>query len=110
MNAANKVAVLKGGGSLERTVSLRSGARAQHALGRLGYEVVAIDAGPELVTQLHACAPDAAFVALHGRDGEEVRLADFRQSQPWVMRSMISKTHNPRPTHSLRIVSVGITS
>jgi len=71
MNAAKKVAVLKGGGSLERTVSLRSGARAQHALGRLGHEVIAIDAGPELVAQLHECNPDAALMALHGRDGED---------------------------------------
>lgn len=71
MSAARKVAVLKGGGSLERTVSLRSGARAQQALARLGHEVVAIDAGPELVAQLHECHPDAAFVALHGRDGED---------------------------------------
>jgi D-alanine-D-alanine ligase len=71
MSAAKKVAVLKGGRSLERTVSLRSGARAQSALGRLGHEVVAIDAGPELVAQLHECRPDAAFVALHGRDGED---------------------------------------
>jgi hypothetical protein len=47
---------------------------------------------------------------VHGRDGAKLRLANFRQSQPWVMRSMISKTPNPRPTHSLRIVSVGITS
>jgi D-alanine-D-alanine ligase len=69
--AGKKVAVLKGGGSLERTVSLRSGARAQSALGRLGHEVIAIDAGPELVAQLHDCEPDAAFVALHGRDGED---------------------------------------
>jgi D-alanine-D-alanine ligase len=65
------VAVLKGGGSLERTVSLRSGARAQSALGRLGHEVVAIDVGPELVAQLHDCRPDVAFIALHGRDGED---------------------------------------
>ena len=71
MSAAKKVAVLKGGGSLERTVSLRSGARSQNALERLGHEVVAIDAGPELVAQLHECEPDAAFVALHGRDGED---------------------------------------
>jgi D-alanine-D-alanine ligase len=71
MSAASKVAVLKGGGSLERTVSLRSGARVQQALTRLGHEVIAIDAGPELVAQLHECAPDAAFVALHGRDGED---------------------------------------
>ncbi|HEY2142345.1 MAG TPA: D-alanine--D-alanine ligase [Solirubrobacteraceae bacterium] len=71
MSAAKKVAVLKGGDSLERTVSLRSGARAQSALGRLGHEVVAIDTGSELVAQLHECRPDAAFVALHGRDGED---------------------------------------
>jgi D-alanine-D-alanine ligase len=71
MSAARKVAVLKGGGSLERTVSLRSGTRAQQALGRLGHEVVAIDAGEDLVEQLHACKPDAAFVALHGGDGED---------------------------------------
>jgi D-alanine-D-alanine ligase len=71
MSTASRVAVLKGGGSLERTVSLRSGARAQSALGRLGHEVIAIDAGPKLVAQLHECEPDVAFVALHGRDGED---------------------------------------
>jgi D-alanine-D-alanine ligase len=69
--SARKVAVLKGGGSLERAVSLRSGARAQSALGRLGHEVVGLDAGPELLAQLHEQRPDAAFVALHGRDGED---------------------------------------
>jgi D-alanine-D-alanine ligase len=66
-----KVAVLKGGDSLERTVSLRSGARAQSALRQLGHEVVAIDAGPDLVAQLLEAQPDAAFVALHGSDGED---------------------------------------
>ncbi|MGH2864450.1 MAG: D-alanine--D-alanine ligase family protein [Solirubrobacteraceae bacterium] len=71
MSAARKVAVLKGGGSLERTVSLRSGARVQHALSRLGHEALAIDAGQDLVAQLHACEPDAAFLALHGGDGED---------------------------------------
>ena len=38
---------------------------------RLGHEVVAIDAGPELVAQLHEAEPDAAFIALHGGDGED---------------------------------------
>lgn len=71
MSAARKVAVLKGGGSLERTVSLRSGARVQQALSRLGHEVIAIDAGPELVAEVHECQPDVAFVALHGGDGED---------------------------------------
>jgi D-alanine-D-alanine ligase len=65
-----RVAVLKGGNSLERKVSLRSGAQAQGALARRGHEVVAIDAGPELVEQLREAKPDAAFIALHGSDGE----------------------------------------
>jgi D-alanine-D-alanine ligase len=66
-----RVGVLKGGSSLERNVSLRSGAHAQDALGRLGHDVVAIDAGPELVAQLREAELDAAFIALHGRDGED---------------------------------------
>ncbi len=66
-----RIAVLKGGRSLERTVSLRSGAHAQGALERLGHEVIAIDAGPQLVAELLAGEPDAAFLALHGRDGED---------------------------------------
>jgi D-alanine-D-alanine ligase len=68
---AKKIAVLKGGNSLERTVSLRSGARAQTALSRLGHDVSAIDVGPEFLAQLQESKPEAAFVALHGRDGED---------------------------------------
>jgi D-alanine-D-alanine ligase len=66
-----RVAVLKGGRSLERQVSLRSGARVQDALERLGHEVVAIDVAGDLVDRLTDAAPDVAFVALHGRDGED---------------------------------------
>jgi D-alanine-D-alanine ligase len=66
-----RVAVLKGGQSLERQVSLRSGARVQDALEVLGHEVVAIDVGPDLVARLTSSAVDVAFVALHGRDGED---------------------------------------
>jgi D-alanine-D-alanine ligase len=66
-----KVAVLKGGRSLERQVSLRSGARVEDALASLGHEVVPIDVGAGLVTSLREQAPDAAFVALHGRGGED---------------------------------------
>jgi D-alanine-D-alanine ligase len=65
------VAVLKGGRSLERQVSLRSGARVQDALERLGHEVVAIDAGTDLISRLRDAAPEVAFVAMHGRDGED---------------------------------------
>ncbi|HEV2770638.1 MAG TPA: hypothetical protein VGV40_10685, partial [Solirubrobacteraceae bacterium] len=66
-----RVALLMGGRSLERQVSLRSGARVHDALERLGHEVTAVDADHDLVARLHAAAPDACFVALHGRDGED---------------------------------------
>jgi D-alanine-D-alanine ligase len=67
----SKVAVLAGGSSLERQVSLRSGARVEDALERLGHEVVAIDAGADLIRRLREEEPDAVFVAMHGRDGED---------------------------------------
>jgi D-alanine-D-alanine ligase len=66
-----KVAVLKGGKSLERSVSLRSGARVEDALARLGHEAAALDVGSDLVERLLAEEPDVAFVALHGRGGED---------------------------------------
>ena len=71
MTAGRRVAVLKGGRSLERAVSLRSGAQVQDGLQRLGHEVIAIDVGAELVSELQASEPDAAFIALHGREGED---------------------------------------
>jgi D-alanine-D-alanine ligase len=66
-----RVAVLKGGRSLERQVSLKSGVRVQDALHRLGHDVVAIDVGHDLVLRLRDAEPAVAFVALHGRDGED---------------------------------------
>ena len=67
----SRVAVLKGGRSLERQVSLRSGARVEDALERLGHEVISIDVGIDLIDRLRSASPDSAFVALHGRDGED---------------------------------------
>jgi len=66
-----KVAVLKGGRSLERSVSLRSGARVEDALERLGHEVVPLEADGELVKHLATERPDVAFVAMHGLGGED---------------------------------------
>jgi D-alanine-D-alanine ligase len=66
-----RVAVLKGGPSLERQVSLRSGARVEDALDRLGHEVLPIDVGADLIEQLESLRPDVAFLALHGRGGED---------------------------------------
>jgi D-alanine-D-alanine ligase len=67
----SRVAVLKGGRSLERGVSLKSGARVEDALERLGHEVHGVDVGHDLVARLRALEPEVAFVALHGRDGED---------------------------------------
>jgi D-alanine-D-alanine ligase len=66
-----RVAVLKGGSSLERQVSLRSGGRVEDALERLGHETLPVDVGPDLIARLRDGAPDAAFVAMHGRNGED---------------------------------------
>jgi len=66
-----KVAVLQGGRSLERGVSLRSGARVEDALQRLGHDPLPLDVGADLVERLIAEGPDAAFVALHGPGGED---------------------------------------
>ena len=66
-----RVAVLMGGRSLERQVSLKSGTRVAEALAEAGHEVTSIDVGHDLVAKLRECDPQIAFVALHGRDGED---------------------------------------
>jgi len=66
-----RVAVLKGGRSLERQVSLRSGAQVEDALARLGHEAVPIDVGASFVRRVREVEPDVAFIVLHGTDGED---------------------------------------
>lgn len=67
----SRVAVLKGGRSLEREISLRSGQRAQDALRDLGHDVEGIDVDHDLVRRLRELRPDVCFLAMHGRDGED---------------------------------------
>ncbi len=69
--ATRKVAVLMGGPSAEREVSLSSGSECARALREIGYEVTEVDAGADLAGRLAALAPDVAFNALHGRFGED---------------------------------------
>jgi len=66
-----KVAVLKGGSSLEREVSLRSAARVEDAVGELGHRAIGIDVGQDLVGRLREDRPDVVFIALHGPGGED---------------------------------------
>lgn len=71
MAKTKRVAVLKGGPSAEREVSLVSGRECVQGLRDAGYDVVEIDAGDDLPEQLRATAPDVVFNALHGRWGED---------------------------------------
>ncbi|UAJ11565.1 D-alanine--D-alanine ligase [Polymorphobacter megasporae] len=66
-----KVAVLMGGWSAEREVSLTSGGGIAAALEHLGHEVVTIDMGRDVAARLAAAAPDVVFNALHGTPGED---------------------------------------
>lgn len=66
-----KVAVLMGGPSAEREVSLSTGRECAAALREAGYEVVEVDAGPDLAVRLGEISPDVVFNALHGRWGED---------------------------------------
>jgi D-alanine-D-alanine ligase len=66
-----RIAVLCGGYSLEREVSLRSGERVFGALRDLGHESEKFDLDPELVSRLRDYAPHLCYIALHGKSGED---------------------------------------
>src|SRR3981081_4097859 len=65
------IAVLMGGWSAERDVSLRCGAACGAALGRLRDRVSRIDVDRDIATVLTAAKPDVALNVLHGRPGED---------------------------------------
>lgn len=69
--AGPHIAVLLGGPSTEREVSLSSGRQCAQALREAGYGVTEVDAGPDLAARLTELRPDAVFNALHGRWGED---------------------------------------
>ena len=66
-----RIAVLMGGLSAEREVSLRTGQAVLNALLEQGYDAVAVDVGRDLPAQLRDCKAEAAFISLHGRYGED---------------------------------------
>jgi len=66
-----RLAVLRGGHSMERDVSFLTGRRVQHALERLGHEVHPLDIEETTTQALMELAPDAAFLCLHGPGGED---------------------------------------
>jgi D-alanine-D-alanine ligase len=65
------IAVLMGGRSLEREISIKSGQRISNALRKLGYEVAKLDVDQYIIENLKAEKYDLAYIALHGKDGED---------------------------------------
>ena len=107
-----KIAVLMGGMSSEREVSLVSGTACAAALRGIGYEVTEIDVTFELWEQLNAAEPDVIFNALHGDWGEDGRVQGVLDmfGKPYthsgVMASALAMDKH-RAKHVLK--SVGIT-
>ncbi|ADO74016.1 D-alanine--D-alanine ligase [Stigmatella aurantiaca] len=75
-----RVGVLLGGLSSERDVSLRTGAAVAKALRSLGYDVVEIDVGKDVAARLTAEKVDVAWLALHGRYGEDGSIQGLLES------------------------------
>jgi len=65
------IAVLMGGRSLEREISIKSGQRISNALRKLGHDVTKLDVDQSIVDNLKAEKFDLAYIALHGKDGED---------------------------------------
>jgi D-alanine-D-alanine ligase len=91
-----KIAVLMGGRSLEREVSLASGRRVTDALTAAGYRVLPLDVTADLVATLRAERPDAAYIALHGKYGEDGTIQELLEflgipySGPGVVSSALA--------------------
>ncbi|MGI6513525.1 MAG: D-alanine--D-alanine ligase [Syntrophomonadaceae bacterium] len=66
-----RIAILMGGKSREREVSLKSGRAVTEALLRKGYEAIPVDAAEDVAAKLKEIDPELVFIALHGRYGED---------------------------------------
>ena len=90
------VAVLMGGWSAEREVSLRSGKACADAAERAGYRVSRVDVGRDIAAVLKTLKPDAALNVLHGRPGEDgtlqglLEIAGIPYSHSGVMASALA--------------------
>jgi D-alanine-D-alanine ligase len=76
----SRIGVLMGGQSSEREVSLRTGSAVHRALCRRGYDTVAIDVGANLSQDLRDHKVAIAFLALHGRGGEDGAIQGFLET------------------------------
>jgi D-alanine-D-alanine ligase len=107
------VAVLMGGWSAEREVSLSSGRECAKALEGEGFRVTRIDAGHNLADQLAEVQPDVCFNALHGRWGEDgcvqglLEILEMPYTHSGVLASAIAMDKE-RTKHIVQSVGVPI--
>ncbi len=107
------VAVLMGGLSAEREVSLNSGEACAKALESAGYKVTRIDAGRNLAQQLAEVAPEVCFNALHGRWGEDgcvqgvLELLQLPYTHSGVLASALAM-HKERAKEVMRAAGVPV--
>jgi D-alanine-D-alanine ligase len=107
------VAVLMGGLSAEREVSLNSGKACAAALETAGYKVTLIDAGRDLADQLHSVKPEVCFNALHGRWGEDgcvqglLELLAIPYTHSGVLASALAM-HKQRAKEVMRVAGVPV--
>ncbi len=78
--AKKKIGVLMGGPSSEREISFKSGRAVEEALRQSGLNVVAIDVGKDIEKRLKEEGVEIAFIALHGRYGEDGTMQDLLES------------------------------
>lgn len=99
-----KVAVLMGGVSFERDVSLASGKNVCKALDEAGHKVVALDTNESLVPTLRSERPDVVYNALHGKNGEDGTIQSLMEflGIPFVgsPASVCHRTWNKDSLHS----------
>jgi D-alanine-D-alanine ligase len=90
------IAVLMGGRSLERKISLKSGHRVYGALKKLGYNAIKLDIDESIVDNLTSEKIDLAYIALHGKDGEDgtiqeiLELLNIPYTGPGVYSNILS--------------------
>ncbi len=109
----DRVAVLMGGMSAEREISLRSGEAVAEALAGQGYAAAKIDVGPDLSECLTSLAPDACFNALHGKFGEDgcvqglLELLSIPYTHSGVLASALAM-HKERAKDVMKLAGVGV--
>ena len=111
-----KVAILKGGSSSERAVSLSTGDACSEAISKLGYNVKSIDTKYAFIEDLIKFKPDIVFNALHGRHGEDgiiqgvLETMKIPYTHSGVLASSIAMDKNLAKVSATKLIGEGVTA